>query len=431
MKKIGTTYKVKIRNRLDFIRYGQRIGYINIVTIVIDFAILLYSAIDYQTLMQTDNMFLFLFLVFTTLVWQTICFVKDFHAYTHKTEYYNLHDIHRGKAPEMADELDDIYTSTAITFPGTVLRCSDSIDMLLQGNTPIHAMLCTDKEKRVLGYIKSYRDILLPFLNGKWHEMKNKNGSFYNERKLCMASEFGQSGNEWYVRVCKGCYYNSYLTNIIYTKKLSHQSGWGMTPPANIANYPVRRLEKSVMSDHIGISTLAVTVDGYVIILHQNDKALTSTDRLTPSGSGSVDFKDFSPNADFRETLKTAAERELREETNLPANQIGHTTIIGFYRDMGRGGKPEFCCLTKLNVKLFEISELEPNSEEQRDDFETYQIFGEEGQPDGKDFGRFSDMVLNLSPRCEEDHPSLALYMCYIMLCRYFGKELPTRNKPS
>ena len=88
MDKIWTSAKVKIKNRLDFIRYGQRIGYINIVAIVIDLAILLYSAIDYQTLMRTGNLFLFLFLVFTTLIWQTICFVKDFYAYTHKTAYY-------------------------------------------------------------------------------------------------------------------------------------------------------------------------------------------------------------------------------------------------------------------------------------------------------------------------------------------------------
>lgn len=99
MDKIWTSAKVKIRNRLDFIHYGQRIGYINIVAIVIDLAILLYSAIDYQTLMQTGNLFLFLFLVFTTLIWQTICFVKDFYAYTHKTEYYNLQDIYRHKTP--------------------------------------------------------------------------------------------------------------------------------------------------------------------------------------------------------------------------------------------------------------------------------------------------------------------------------------------
>ena len=126
MDKIWTSAKVKIRNRLDFIRYGQRIGYINIVAIVIDLAILLYSAIDYQTLMRTGNLFLFLFLVFTTLIWQTICFVKDFYAYTRKTEYYNLHDIYRHKTPEAADELDEIYTAAPIAFPGTVLRKSEA-----------------------------------------------------------------------------------------------------------------------------------------------------------------------------------------------------------------------------------------------------------------------------------------------------------------
>ena len=74
----------------------------------------------------------------------------------------------------------------------------------------------------------------------------------------------------------------------------------GHDPPANIANYPVRRLEKSVMSDHIGISTLAVTTDGYVIILHQNDKALTSTDRLTPSGIGIGQLQRFASGLRFQ-----------------------------------------------------------------------------------------------------------------------------------
>lgn len=103
--------------------------------------------------------------------------------------------------------------------------------------------------------------------------------------------------------------------------------------------------------------------------------------------------------------MKAAAERELREETNLPAGQIGHTEVIGFYRDLGRGGKPEFCCLTRLNASSFEIAELEPSCEEQRDDFETYQILGETGELDGKDFGRFSDMALNLLARMRRRAP--------------------------
>lgn len=49
MRKTWTTFKTKVRNRLDFIRYGQKIGYINIITITIDLTILTYSIIDYRT----------------------------------------------------------------------------------------------------------------------------------------------------------------------------------------------------------------------------------------------------------------------------------------------------------------------------------------------------------------------------------------------
>ncbi len=420
MKKIWSSTKIKIKNRFDFILYGQRIGYINIITIIIDLIILLYSILDFNTLIHTENILLFIFLIFTTIIWQTLCFVHDFHTYTKQTEYYNPHNRIQPQMPKTSEELNSIYPNEK-KFANTLIRYCDNIDRLLQSDTPIYVIRCTDKERRVLSYIKNYRNILQPFLNEKWHEMKNKNGSFYNEKKLCMASEFKESNNRWVVKVCKGYYYNSYLTNIIYTKKLSHQSGWGITPPANINNYPVRQFEKSVMSDHIGISTLAITTDGYVIILHQNDKALTSTDHLMPSASGSVDYKDFQSNADFRQTLIAAAERELKEETNISKEFIESTKLIGFYRDLGRCGKPEFCCITQLNINLFDIPSIQPSSEEQRDDFETYQIIGTTKQLNGKDIDRFSNIVFN-SSQDEEDRPSLALYMCYDALCRYFSK---------
>lgn len=421
MEKIWSSLKIQFRNRFDFILYGQRIGYINIFTILIDFFILLYSVFDYRNLIHVDNIALLLFLIFSTLIWQILSFIRDFHFYTKRTTYYNAHNRLKQNSPQMAEELNAIY-SEGPAFPNTVIKYSETIDCLLQSNTPIRTIPCSDKEKRVWSYIKNYRDILQPFLNEKWHEMKNRRGSFYNEKKLCMASEFKESNNQWFVRVCKGCYYNSYLTNMIYTKKLSHQSGWGITPPANISTYAIRPFEKSVMSDHIGISTLAITADGYVIILHQNDKALTSTDRLMPSASGSVDFKDFHPNTDFRQTLITAAERELKEETNLTKDLIEYTKPIGFYRDLGRGGKPEFCCITQLNVNLFEINTIRPSSEEQRDDFETYQILGSTYLLDGKDFDRFSNIIHNSSEN-EEERPSLALFMCFTTLCRYFSRK--------
>ena len=428
MDKIWTSAKVKIRNRLDFIHYGQRIGYINIVAIVIDLAILLYSAIDYQTLMQTGNLFLFLFLVFTTLIWQTICFVKDFYAYTHKTEYYNLQDIYRHKTPEAADELDEIYTAAPIAFPGTVLRHSDNIDRLLQADRPIHAILCTDKEKRVLKYIKNYRDILLPFLNGKWHEMKNRNGSFYNERKLCMASEFGESGGEWYVRVCKGCYYNSYLTNVIYAKKLSHQSGWGMTPPANIANYPVRRLEK-IGHERPHRHFDAGRHNRRICHYPPPERQGPHFDRPPDSfGIGIGRLQRFASGLRFQGDAESRS-REGAARRNQPPRRPDRTH--GGHRLLPRPGarwETRVLLPDPAKCQLVRNSRAGTQLRGTAGRFRNLPDTGEMGALDGKDFGRFSDMALNLSPGCEEEHPSLALYMCYIMLCRYFGKEIPVRN---
>jgi hypothetical protein len=51
-----------------------------------------------------------------------------------------------------------------------------------------------------------------------------------------------------------------------------------------------------------------------------------------------------------------AAERELKEETTMDAISLRQkgikvqTTVIGFYRDLVRGGKPEFCCVTEIDA---------------------------------------------------------------------------------
>lgn len=164
-----------------------------------------------------------------------------------------------------------------------------------------------------------------------------------------MDSEFSASGESYTVSVSKGEYYETCLTNFIYTQKLSHQSGFFLEPPFNIHNYPIQTLDKSVMSDHIGVSTLAITCDGYVIFLKQNEKALFNMDCLVPSGSGSVDYDDLEKEQDFRETIINAAERELNQETKIQIEKSKEkkaTEIIGFYRDLKRGGKPEFCCIT-------------------------------------------------------------------------------------
>lgn len=400
---------------LDYFLYGHRTGYINLWTILIDFTILVYTLCNWRSLLQTENLLLLLFLLFTSVIWQAGCFIRDFYSYTHLTAFYQPKDKLSNPAPVIDKEVREIYSAPAVRFKDTVLIYSEAINKLLQSDRPIRVTDSTHKKRLTKNYIRTYRDFLLPFLNVKWHAMKKKN--FYNERKLCMGSEFTQCNETIAVKVCKGNYFNSYLTNFIYTRKLFHPSGLDLDAPANVAAYPIRKIEKSVMSDHIGISTLALTSDGYVFILYQNDKTIMQNTRPTPSGSGSINYGDFRKDADFRETLKVAAERELREESGLTSSQIARTEVIGFYRDLERGGKPEFCCLTHLNSNLFDM-ELKPNKKEQSEKFETFHIVGTANTLDGRDVAELSKRILD-----KKALPSLALYMCWFMLCRYYDKK--------
>ncbi len=68
-----------------------------------------------------------------------------------------------------------------------------------------------------------------------------------------------------------------------------------------------------------------------------------------PTGSGSADARDII-DTDFQRTIIHAMERELQEESmaNKDQSHDFQTMILGFYRWVSRGGKPEFVGITKL-----------------------------------------------------------------------------------
>ena len=109
-------------------------------------------------------------------------------------------------------------------------------------------------------------------------------------------------------------------------EKLSHQR-LGHDPSRKHCR---RRLEKSVMSDHIGISTGR---HPDVVNPPPERQGPHSTDRLTPSGSGSVDFSDC-----VRTPISGDVESRSREGAAPPAGQIGHQ-VIGSTATWGAAGR--------------------------------------------------------------------------------------------
>lgn len=111
--------------------------------------------------------------------------------------------------------------------------------------------------------------------------------------------------------------------------------------------------QESKCSNHIGVSTLAFTSDGKMVITIQSAESAQNANLLVPSGSGSADLNDLKQQLkSFQTFIARAMERELLEECGL-VNDVGglvKTHLIGFARLLNRGGKPEFFGVSFLNV---------------------------------------------------------------------------------
>jgi hypothetical protein len=111
--------------------------------------------------------------------------------------------------------------------------------------------------------------------------------------------------------------------------------------------------QESKCSNHIGVSTLAFTSDGKMVITIQSAESAQSAKLLAPSGSGSADHNDLKQQPKtFQTFIASAMERELLGECGIVNNMDGlvKTHLIGFARLLNRGGKPEFFGVSFLNV---------------------------------------------------------------------------------
>jgi 8-oxo-dGTP pyrophosphatase MutT (NUDIX family) len=131
------------------------------------------------------------------------------------------------------------------------------------------------------------------------------------------------------------------------------------------ANGHLRTLAESTLADCVGISTIAFTADGLLVLTRQTSRNIASALLLAPSGSGSLDPRDL-PSASsgtgtppveiLQDIVRRGMERELREETGIRPDEIRHTKVIGFARWLERGAKPEFFGITELSTTGKDLS---------------------------------------------------------------------------
>lgn len=119
-------------------------------------------------------------------------------------------------------------------------------------------------------------------------------------------------------------------------------------------------------ANFIGASTIVITSNSKILLGKQGARALANRDRLAPSGSGSVDYRDYRKAKQearkegrlptLQEVVIRAAHREFREECAIKKLVCEMSTVvIGYARLLERGGKPDFFCLTFINKPSDEL----------------------------------------------------------------------------
>jgi 8-oxo-dGTP pyrophosphatase MutT (NUDIX family) len=157
-------------------------------------------------------------------------------------------------------------------------------------------------------------------------------------------------------------FFDAQCSNEMCTLRITHRETGGEFDPRQAlltsADGRLRTIGESTLADCIGISTLAVTADGALVMVRQTSRNVASALLLAPAGSGSLDPRDLGH--DHAKTLQDIArrgmERELCEETGIRPDEIRGTRVTGFARWLERGAKPEFFGITELSATTGDLA---------------------------------------------------------------------------
>jgi hypothetical protein len=128
-----------------------------------------------------------------------------------------------------------------------------------------------------------------------------------------------------------------------------------------LLNARLKDLRESDMSNQIGVSTLAFSSKGHLMIVLQRHEAVQSGGLDAPSGSGSLDWSDIvacrknSPNCNLIDLIEFGAKRELMEECGLKEDECD-VRLFAYTRAVHRGGKPEFYCIGRIYLDSLSIT---------------------------------------------------------------------------
>lgn len=272
--------------------------------------------------------------------------------------------------PNISNKQNNIYEMReyAITSQKTTqihkshILFSRDIDIFLQHGKEcrkIEIVISKSKSKRVQQYIREYWK---PWLHRFLYLEHKKAILFVNEQKFCMSEDLSLLKRT--IECHRGGYYDSYLTNRVSMLELVNKETQivykcgGKESLYNLCGQ-IKTISATPFNNEIGISTIALTQDNYMILYQQNTWSASSAGLYVPTGSGSLDWDDYKEQqkngggTNFYNLIVRGMNREMCEESSLDfyKNQDKcKTMIVGYFRWIEKGGKPEFLGLTRIGV---------------------------------------------------------------------------------
>lgn len=250
-----------------------------------------------------------------------------------------------------------------------ILR-SFSVDAYLRAGGPV--LEEASPSKRLQHRLEDHADSLEKLLRCKVVSSNLQKKKFINETKVTLLSDPIYKDHP--LLIAKGSYYRSYLTNDwagmqlvtcgSYPSVIDSGFSWFPTAKMETGEIEVVGIEDAPLGNHLGVSTIAITRDRKLVLWRQSRLAQHSPRLLAPTGSGSVDWKDYESLPKPRtltELAKYAMERELTEESFGGERRIGRehivdTRVLGYFRWLRRGGLPQCVGVTRMRIDAHELS---------------------------------------------------------------------------
>ncbi|MBK5088393.1 hypothetical protein IQ287_20730 [Burkholderia sp. R-69927] len=188
---------------------------------------------------------------------------------------------------------------------------------------------------------------------------RSSGGLLYNENKIGLKTDLESIANippkQAEICISKTTYFDFICSNDLtryYILPSDTRAGIGEDLFDLVRSRTTGRvisLANSSLSNHMGGGTLAIARSGQLYLSKQGKLTLAARGLLAPTGSGSFDWRDQWFKRNLHQLIVTGIERELREECAYTKKDIEETIILGYGRDIRRGGKPDFFAVSFVN----------------------------------------------------------------------------------